>query len=50
MRFELLPDCGHFIVEERPEELLDRLYDFMADHATSGRSLALKGATSHGVQ
>jgi pimeloyl-ACP methyl ester carboxylesterase len=30
MRLELLPDCGHFIAEERPQELLDRLNSFMA--------------------
>jgi pimeloyl-ACP methyl ester carboxylesterase len=31
MRFELLPDCGHFLAEERPDELLDRLTDFLDD-------------------
>ncbi len=31
MRFELLPDCGHFLAEERPEELLDRLTEFFND-------------------
>ncbi len=25
MRLELVPDCGHFIAEERPDWLLDRL-------------------------
>ena len=29
MRFELLPDCGHFLAEERPDELLDRLTEFL---------------------
>jgi pimeloyl-ACP methyl ester carboxylesterase len=28
MRLELIADCGHFIPEERPEELLDRVWDF----------------------
>ena len=31
MAYELLPDCGHFLPEERPEELLDRLTDFLDD-------------------
>jgi pimeloyl-ACP methyl ester carboxylesterase len=35
MRYELLPDCGHFIAEERPEELLDRLTDFLTDRPLS---------------
>jgi pimeloyl-ACP methyl ester carboxylesterase len=30
MRLELVPDCGHFIAEERPAELLDRAMDFLA--------------------
>ena len=29
MRLELVPDCGHFIAEERPEWLLDRLERFL---------------------
>ena len=29
MRLELVPDCGHFIAEEQPEWLLDRLGDFL---------------------
>jgi pimeloyl-ACP methyl ester carboxylesterase len=29
MRFELVPDCGHFPAEEQPEELLDRLTAFL---------------------
>ena len=29
MRFELIPDCGHFLAEERPDELLDRLTGFL---------------------
>ena len=31
MRLELIPDCGHFIPEERPDELLDRLIPFLED-------------------
>lgn len=30
MRSELVPDCGHFLAEERPDELLDRLTGFLA--------------------
>jgi pimeloyl-ACP methyl ester carboxylesterase len=30
MRLDLIPDCGHFIAEERPEALLDRIIDFFA--------------------
>jgi pimeloyl-ACP methyl ester carboxylesterase len=30
MRLEEIPDCGHFMAEERPEELLDRLTEFLA--------------------
>ena len=30
MRFEHVPDCGHFLAEERPDELLDRVTDFLA--------------------
>jgi pimeloyl-ACP methyl ester carboxylesterase len=29
MRLELVPDCGHFIAEERPEWLLERLERFL---------------------
>jgi pimeloyl-ACP methyl ester carboxylesterase len=29
MRFEELPDCGHFMAEERPQDVLDRLTDFL---------------------
>jgi pimeloyl-ACP methyl ester carboxylesterase len=29
MRFELVPDCGHFLAEERPDELARRLLDFL---------------------
>ena len=29
MRLELVPDCGHFIAEERPRWLLDRLLAFL---------------------
>jgi pimeloyl-ACP methyl ester carboxylesterase len=29
MRLELIEDCGHFMAEERPEELLDRLTPFL---------------------
>jgi pimeloyl-ACP methyl ester carboxylesterase len=29
MRYELLSDCGHFLAEERPDELLDRLTSFL---------------------
>ena len=29
MRLEQVPDCGHFIAEERPEELLDRIVPFL---------------------
>jgi haloacetate dehalogenase len=29
MSLELVPDCGHFIAEERPEWLLDRLETFL---------------------
>jgi pimeloyl-ACP methyl ester carboxylesterase len=29
MRLELAPDCGHFIAEERPEWLLERLEQFL---------------------
>ncbi len=28
MRLEMIPDCGHFIPEEQPELLVDRLTDF----------------------
>jgi pimeloyl-ACP methyl ester carboxylesterase len=28
MRLELIPGCGHFIAEERPGLLLDRMADF----------------------
>ena len=31
MRYELIPDCGHFLAEERPDELLDRVTDFLED-------------------
>ena len=30
MRFEAIPDCGHFLAEERPNEVLDRMLDFLA--------------------
>ena len=30
MTMQLIPGCGHFIAEERPEELLDRLTSFFA--------------------
>jgi pimeloyl-ACP methyl ester carboxylesterase len=30
MRLELVPDCGHFIAEEQPGWLLDRLQRFLA--------------------
>ena len=30
MELELIPNCGHFIPEEAPEELVDRLREFMA--------------------
>ena len=30
MRLAEIPDCGHFIAEEAPEELLDRLTEFLA--------------------
>jgi pimeloyl-ACP methyl ester carboxylesterase len=30
MRLELVPDCGHFVAEEQPEWLLDRLERFLA--------------------
>ena len=30
MRLELVPDCGHFLAEERPQELLDRVVPFLA--------------------
>jgi len=30
LRLELIPDCGHFIPEERPDELLDRMVPFLA--------------------
>ena len=29
MHLELIPDCGHFIAEERPEWLLDRVLAFL---------------------
>ena len=29
-RIELVPDCGHFVAEESPSELLDRLAPFLA--------------------
>ena len=29
MRLELVPDCGHFIAEERPDWLLERLERFL---------------------
>ena len=29
MRLELVPDCGHFVAEERPEWMLDRLERFL---------------------
>lgn len=29
MRMEVIPDCGHFIAEERPDELLQRLAAFL---------------------
>jgi pimeloyl-ACP methyl ester carboxylesterase len=35
MRLELLPDCGHFIADERPHELLDRLSTFMAKESSA---------------
>jgi len=28
-RLEVLPECGHFVAEERPSELLDRLSGFL---------------------
>jgi pimeloyl-ACP methyl ester carboxylesterase len=37
MRLELLPDCGHFIAEEAPEQLLGRIEEFFAG-ASQGRS------------
>jgi pimeloyl-ACP methyl ester carboxylesterase len=33
MRYELLPDCGHFLAEERPDELLDRTIEFLEERA-----------------
>jgi pimeloyl-ACP methyl ester carboxylesterase len=30
MRLELVPDCGHFIADERPELVLDRALEFFA--------------------
>jgi pimeloyl-ACP methyl ester carboxylesterase len=30
MRLEEIPNCGHFIAEEAPQELLDRLTEFLA--------------------
>lgn len=30
MRLEMIPDCGHFVPEEQPEWLVERLTDFFA--------------------
>jgi pimeloyl-ACP methyl ester carboxylesterase len=30
MRLEVVPDCGHFIVDERPELVLERAQSFFA--------------------
>jgi pimeloyl-ACP methyl ester carboxylesterase len=32
MSLELLPDCGHFIAEEVPEQLLARIEGFFGNH------------------
>ena len=29
MRYETVADCGHFLAEERPEEVLDRINEFL---------------------
>ena len=29
MRYETVPDCGHFLAEERPQEVLDRITEFL---------------------
>jgi pimeloyl-ACP methyl ester carboxylesterase len=34
MRLELVPDCGHFIVDEQPELVVDRALSFLGASAT----------------
>ncbi len=35
MRLELVPDCGHFIVDERPELVAERALEFFAAPASN---------------
>ncbi len=36
MRVELVPDCGHFIAEERPELVAERAREFLAEPVAAG--------------
>jgi len=40
MRLEIVPDCGHFLAEERPEKLLDRMLRFYSTSAAAADATA----------
>jgi pimeloyl-ACP methyl ester carboxylesterase len=47
MRHELV-DCGHFIVDERPELVLDRMLSFFADRSVTQREQTTAGSEDRG--
>ena len=47
MRHELV-DCGHFIVDERPELVLERMLWFFADRSMTQREQTTAGSEERG--
>ena len=46
MRLELLPECGHFLAEERPDELLVRMTAFYAASSSTTAAGSITGISS----